>query len=247
MRLPAAPPPPAPTIYAIGERVAAAAHVGCAAATTARGRRAWRCWRGSTTVESTRDARGAAAADVDVEHLCGRHRELSRRVSTETADDALRVRVALRSPRLERDRRDAAGNRERRHRARVCEVTEPVHVTPTLVTFALATVPVPFCTVHVTPAGCVRMVTAYGLPSAIFVANVNAPLSVSARLSAPLSWRTSVLPVGSPMTVPPIENVLVVHATATFVILLRAWIFRSRSSLTHVCVGVVGCVFTVTA
>src|SRR4029077_6793257 len=79
--------------------------------------------------------------------------------------------------------------------------------TETLVTLALA-VPLPLVTVQscVGLLGWVLTVTAYAVPLATDVANVNVPLAVTERLSLPLSCKTRPEPV-SPVTEPPIVAV----------------------------------------
>ena len=86
-------------------------------------------------------------------------------------------------------------------------VSFDTQVTLTLVTFALPTVPKPFVTVHVCPEGWVNTVTAYGLPSAMAVANVKALSLLTVSLSVPLFCNTT-LP-DSPETVPPIVYSLI--------------------------------------
>ncbi len=80
-----------------------------------------------------------------------------------------------------------------------------VQLTATVVTLALATVPLPLATTQVCagPVGCASTVTAYALPVAIGVEKVNEPLAVTARLFPPLSWSTRPVPA-RPETVPPI-------------------------------------------
>jgi hypothetical protein len=79
-----------------------------------------------------------------------------------------------------------------------------VHVTWTLVTFALA-VPLPFVTTQFCAGfeGCVRTVTLYAAPLAMAVVNVKvvAP-ALTDKLLPPLSCNTSPVPV-RPETLPP--------------------------------------------
>src|SRR5690348_9401751 len=79
-----------------------------------------------------------------------------------------------------------------------------LHVTLTLVTFALA-VPLPFATLHVCAGlfGWVRTVTLYVVPAASAAVNVKLPFELTARSLPPLSCRTSPDP-DRPETVPPI-------------------------------------------
>ena len=70
-----------------------------------------------------------------------------------------------------------------------------------MVTLAEPTVPDPFDTVHVCPAGLVITVALYGAPVGSAVANVNVPFAVTLRSSPPLSCSTTV--PDSPDTVPP--------------------------------------------
>src|ERR1700691_1639039 len=79
-----------------------------------------------------------------------------------------------------------------------------VQAMATVVTFAVA-VPLPPVTAQLCGGfvGCVATVTAYAPPVAMEVAKVKLPLALTGRLSAPLSWRTSPVPV-RPVTVPPI-------------------------------------------
>ncbi len=118
--------------------------------------------------------------------------------------------------------------------------------TITSVTSALPTVPVPPVTVHVCvgPAGCVLTVTAKAPPLATVVAKVNVPLALTARSSVLLFWRTRPVPE-SPITVPPILKFDTVQVTVTFVTFAVAvpWLLAT----VHCCVGIDGCVPTVTS
>lgn len=75
------------------------------------------------------------------------------------------------------------------------------HVTCTFDTAPPATVPLPLATLQVWLAGCVRTVTAYVPPSAIWVAKLKLPSAFSVASSPPLFCSTSV-PL-SPLTLPP--------------------------------------------
>src|SRR5438132_566347 len=93
--------------------------------------------------------------------------------------------------------------------------------------------------------GCVLTVTAYEAPLASGVANANAPSEETERSSPPLLRSTNPLPTRPP-TMTPTAYAFVAHATATFVTFAPP-IVPPPLVTTHVCVGVVGCVITVTA
>jgi hypothetical protein len=77
----------------------------------------------------------------------------------------------------------------------------PLQLTETFVMFAVPIVPLPLATLHVWPLGCVLTETAYALPPASAVPNVNPPLDMRVRSSPPLFWRTT--DPDRPVTVPP--------------------------------------------
>ena len=76
------------------------------------------------------------------------------------------------------------------------------------------------------------------------VAKVNVPSAFTGRLSAPLSCKTRPLPA-RPLTVPPIVNELV-QWTTTVVTFAMATVPVPAPTV-HDCVGLLGCVRTVTS
>src|SRR5579863_10542651 len=121
-----------------------------------------------------------------------------------------------------------------------------VQVMLTLLTAAPAMVPVPLVTAQFWAGelGAVATVTAYGLPLATPVAKVKVPFALTDRLSPPLSFRTSPVPL-RPDAVPLTVYLLFKQLTAS-VIGPPAMVPAGEVTV-QVCQGFVGCEKTVTA
>src|SRR5204863_5872539 len=69
-------------------------------------------------------------------------------------------------------------------------------------TFAFA-VPVPFCTLHVSPAGCVSTLTLYGAPPAALDGKLNDVAPAATATSSPKLFCSTSPALFRPLTVPP--------------------------------------------
>ncbi len=119
--------------------------------------------------------------------------------------------------------------------------------TRTAVTAALPTAPVPMDTEQTCVGfdGCVLTVTAYIAPLASCVGKAKVPLALTVTSSPPLSSRTT-LPPARPVTWPPIAKLSVEQLTTTSVMPVLPMVPVPPVTV-QVCVGIVGCVLTVTA
>src|SRR5215831_13399595 len=90
---------------------------------------------------------------------------------------------------------------------------EAEQTTDTFETLIAPSVPEPFATTHISPAGCADTVTEYALPLGRTPGNVKDPSAGRLRSPPPLSCSTTV-PV-SPETVPPTVRLIATHTTAT--------------------------------
>ena len=73
--------------------------------------------------------------------------------------------------------------------------------------FALATTPLAFATVQVSPVGCVSTLTAYFAPLGNAVLKLKLALTETGVLLAALFCRTTLVPVNNPVRVPPTVKV----------------------------------------
>src|SRR5215469_7715885 len=131
--------------------------------------------------------------------------------------------------------------------------TSPVMVPPTVYTApqvirtlvtGAAAVPVPWVTAQFWAglAGCVLTVTAYAPVTSDANVNFTLPVPVTVRLSPPLSCNTKPEPV-KPLTVPPTANP---DEQVTVTLVTLAVAVPNPLVTTQVCVGLLGCVRTVT-